>query len=475
MFRSHAVRKVTFVLTLLLPAAARAANDAPIPPAVALTGKAGGLTADAVARRATATSLAVEVKKHDVEAAEAQMNKTLADFFPRLALNASYQRLSPVTNSPLGNVVFAPGGAGGPIQPGQPLVAVPLTIKTPDNATALSATLSVPLSDYVFRIVQAHEGSTAQRAASERALRAEQRKASYDARSLYYDWVRVELEHAVATQNLELGRENLARIRSLAAADSASEADIARVEATVAASDLVVAQSQNLAALQRERLAIAMHDTGASDYQIGDDFRVTSGAADTYETPSLVRLAVRQRPEVDALALEASAYGKQAEVARSQAIPRLDAFAQGTTANPNQRYFPPEQTFHSTWAVGVQLTYAPNDTATGLSSAAQARAKAAGVDAERRALLDAIHIEVAEAVLAHRNAVVGIETSSRRVAAAETSYRARRERFVAEKATTVELTEAQTELFNARLEAVEAQVAIRRAKARIAYVTGGDL
>jgi outer membrane protein TolC len=36
----------------------------------------------------------------------------------------------------------------------------------------------------------------------------------------------------------------------------------------------------------------------------------------------------------------------------------------------------------------------------------------------------------------------------------------------------VELTEAQTELFNARLEAVQAQVAIRVARARIAYVTG---
>jgi outer membrane protein TolC len=39
-------------------------------------------------------------------------------------------------------------------------------------------------------------------------------------------------------------------------------------------------------------------------------------------------------------------------------------------------------------------------------------------------------------------------------------------------ATTVELTEAQTELFNAQLEAVQAQVAIRVARARVAYVAG---
>jgi outer membrane protein TolC len=83
-----------------------------------------------------------------------------------------------------------------------------------------------------------------------------------------------------------------------------------------------------------------------------------------------------------------------------------------------------------------------------------------------------VRTEVTDAVLAHRNAQAGIDSSTRRLSAAETSYRARRERFLADKATTVELTEAQTELFNAKLEAVQARVAIRAARARLAYVTG---
>lgn len=153
--------------------------------------------------------------------------------------------------------------------------------------------------------------------------------------------MRAELDIVVAQQNLELGTENLTRIRSLAAAGSVSEADVARIEATVAASDLVVAQSRNVAALLRERIAIAMHDAGPSEYRIGDDFRATPTGPDTFDIASLAQLAARQRPEVDALALERVAYEKQAAVARSQGIPRLDAFAQGTMANPNQRYFPP--------------------------------------------------------------------------------------------------------------------------------------
>lgn len=78
-------------------------------------------------------------------------------------------------------------------------------------------------------------------------------------------------------------------------------------------------------------------------------------------------------------------------------------------------------------------------------------------------------------MLSYRTAASAIETSSRRAAAAETSYRTRHDRFLADKATTVELTEAQTELLNARLEAVAARVAIRRARARIAYVVGSGM
>jgi outer membrane protein TolC len=472
MSRIDPLRRLTFVLALLLPAVARPAGNEASPPLAALTGNPGGLTADEVARRATDTSRAVQEKKHDLEAAQAEVNRTLADYFPRLDLSAGYSRLSRVKNESLGTVVFAPDSAAGVVAPGEPLVAVPLEIDALENATTLSATLTVPVSDYVFRIVQAHDGATAQRSAAQLAVRATERKAAHDARALYYHWVSAELDTAVAEQNLELGRENLVRVEALAAADSASEADVSRFEALVAASDLLVAQSRNLATLQRERLAIAMHDSAPGNYQIGDDFNPAAAAPKTFDIAELVRVAESQRPELEALRMQTKAYRKKAEVARSRGIPRLDAFAQGLVANPDQRYFPPEQTFQTTWALGVLFTYAPNDTATALARASAASAEAAATDAERSALLDAIHADVAEAVLAYRTAVVGIETSSRRLAAAETSYRTRRERFLVEKATTVDLTEAQTELLNARLQAVEAQVAIRRANARIAYVSG---
>jgi outer membrane protein TolC len=476
MFRSSTVRQVKCVLLLTALSAlglVTPASAEELDPAVALTGKAGGLTAEQVAKRASATSFSAEQKLHEVQAAAAQLDKSLYDFFPRVTLSASYARLSKVDSSSLGNIVVAPGAAPGALGPGQPLAAAPLQFDSLQNSTSFSSSLSLPLSDYVFRLFQARSGARAQLEGSQFSLDAARRKADYDARALYYDWVKAELNAAVAQQNLDLGNEHLQRVHALAAADSASEADVARVEATVASSELVVTQARNLAALQRERIGVALHDGLKRDFLIGEDFSSTlSPRPELDDISNLTRTALAQRPELKALSRTTLAYKKQADVARSISFPRLDASAQNTYANPNQRYFPQKDEFNHSWQVGVQLSYSPVDTLSGLAQARAASAKAQANEAQRAELSDAVRTEVTDAVLSHRNAQASIACSARRLAAAETSYRARRERFLADKATTVELTEAQTELFSAKLEAVQARVAIRAARARIAYVTG---
>src|SRR5262249_21427223 len=233
-----------------------------------------------------------------------------------------------------------------------------------------------------------------------------------------YAWVRAELEVTVAEQNLALGKEHLDRLHALAAADTASEADVARVDATVAASELVLVQAKNLALLERERLAIAMHDPAPHPYRIGEDFHAAPATERVRDVDALVRDAQQRRPEVAALAAQTRAYEKQAAVVRSQAFPRLDAVAQALMANPNPRYFPAEQTFHGSWQVGIQLTYSPKDTAVGMARAASVEHQAAAIDAQRRALLDAIRTEVTEAAVALDNAIAGVSTTARRLAAA---------------------------------------------------------
>jgi len=420
-------------------------------PAALLTGKAGGLTSERLAARAVATSFTAEQKQKEVEVAAANLDRALYDFMPRLAGQVSYYRLSAVDSS----------SAASPIQ-----------IESPQNSTSFTASLTLPLSDYVLRLTPARAAAQAQLDGSRESLTATRRKTSYEARALYYDWVRAELEAAAAAQNLELGREHLQYLTALAAAEAASPADVARVEATVASSERVLVQAQNLAALQRERVGIALHEGERRDFLIGEDLTRSPEGVERDDLAALSRSAERRRPELAAAEHTAQAYDAQGRATWSRVLPRLEAIGQASWANPNSRYFPPGEEFNGSWQVGVQLSVPLTDSFGAHTEVTAAQAQAAAARAQRAQLLDSIHAEVAEAVLTQRTARATLDSSARRLTAAETSYRARRERFLVGAATTVELTEAQTELFNAQLEAVQAQVAIRVARARVAYVAG---
>lgn len=424
-------------------------------PAAALTGKAGGLTSAQLAKNATATSPALLEKQRDVEAADADLDRAFVDYFPRLQVSNSITRYNDVPSTTLG----------------------PVEIDPVNTVKSLGASLTIPISDYLVRLGPAYDAASASVAAAHEGLHVEQRKTAYEARALYYAWVQAELEAAVAVQNLELGKEHLARVKSLAAADSASEADVASVEASVAGAELVVVQAQNLVALQRERIAIALHDAkqAASTYQIGEDFSATPADAEPIDdVERLVREALVKRPELAALRSQVAAYDEQADSARSGAFPRLNAVGNVGLNNPDQRRFPQEDEFHGAWSIGLSMTYSPNDTASYLARASSTEHKARALEAQQLALRDVVRAEVVDAALALRNATANIAISQRRLSAAETAYRARKERYLVDMATTVELSEAQTELFSARLDAVQAQVAVRAARAKLAYVSGQE-
>ena len=458
-------------LSALVFHGAALANE--IEPVKALTGRPNGLTVDQFAKKASMTSFAAEQKRQEVIVAAENLDRARYDFIPRLAGQISYFRLSEVESSSLGNVVMAPGAASGPLPPEQPFVAAPVGFESLQNATTFQSSLTLPLSDYVFRLFQAREAAAAQHESSKHSLEATRRKVDYDARALYYDWVRAELEAAAAAQNLTLSRGHVARLKALEAAESVSGADVSRALSSEASAERVLVQAQNLALLQQQRIRIAMHEQRTGALAIGEDLSIVPPERpELDDIGSLTREAEARRPELKAASFAAVSYDKKADALRAKTLPRLDALAQSTFANPNQRYFPQKDEFNSSWQVGVQLSFSLNDTLSGSADMAAARAQAKIAQAQHSQLLDAVRTEVTEAVLAGRTARAALKSSARRLAAAETSYRARHERFLVGQATFVELTEAQTELFNAQLELVQAQVGVRVAGARIAYVSG---
>jgi outer membrane protein TolC len=435
----------------------------------------GGWTADAVGARARKTSFDVAAKDALLRAAEARVASAVVAFFPRLSGLGSYTRYQDLTQPSLGTLVEPTNPVPtGPIGPTTPFSAVPLSFTIPLNYWIFQATLTVPLSDYVLRLTQQHGAANRNADAARFDALASEAKAYSDAKITFYQYVKAVAQRDVLVQSKAVADAHLQDAENLFRAGRASNADVLATQANVAAAQLAIDQATELVGVSEEQLRLATHAPASESVSIGEDV-TTALAVSVSDLPSLFQEAAANRPEIRSLASGAAAQDKLASSARAARWPSVAAFADYTYANPSPRIFLPEDEFHGYWDAGVRATWALNDVFSGTFAGAEQEASAANLRAESAQVRDAILAEVTQAVLARRTADSSIESSSAQLRAAEEAYRARRDLFRLGKGTSVELADAEADLFRARLAAISARIDQRIARVRIDHATGRDV
>jgi outer membrane protein TolC len=433
-----------------------------------------GLTAADVAERAAATSFDAAAKRAELAAAAAEVERALMGYVPRLTVGARYTRLSDPGSTTM-NVVAAPDAPPGPLAPGAQLVNAPLDLDSPLNQYTLEAGLVVPLTDYFTRIDANHGAATAAAESADASLAAAERQAAADGRLAYYGWVRARLHVVVAEQALAQTGAHLEDAQRALEVGTASRADVLRVESQVASSELLVESSRSLAEVAEARVRIAMHDDGARALAIGEDVRADLAPMRGRKPTRLWKKALKSRPELVALRAAARAHEEAASAERANYAPRLSLFADAAYAKPAQRAFPQSEGFAWSWDVGASMTWTVSDVPGAVYASRAREQKGAALEAQAKALEDAIRVEVTEAFEDARTADTAIRTSVRGLAAAEESYRVRRTLFQNGMATSAELLDAETDLTRARLDVLDARIDARVARVRLAYAVGDDL
>ncbi len=454
-----------------------------------LTPVSGGLTSDQVARRTVASSATVRAKLAEVEAAEAKVTQTAVQFFPRVTLKATYTRLSPVSsgfgsgalvgagNPGLLTVGACPGGAGQCVldSQGQPVAAAAFSIDSLQNNYSLNAQLTVPISDYITRLNSAIAGSNAGKRSAKLAHRAERLKVQSDSRALYYTWVLARGQVAVAEKSLERVKARRKDAEAAYSLGTISKADLMRLEALVANTELSVKEAQVFEKLSSDRLGIVMGEKTPQKHRIGEDVLAAAPAGVQGNIDKLVNEALSRRLELRALDASSSALHHGASAASAGRWPRLDAFAEITYANPNQRYFPPTARWDTTWSAGLAATWTINDVFGGGASSDELEANARSVEAQRAALSDGIRQEVIAAYLDREKSRVAVQTSARAVKAAQEAYRVATDLYRVGRATTTELIDAESDLLQARLGVLSANIGLRISEVRLRHAVGRDV
>lgn len=445
----------------------------------------GGLTADTFAERTVASSHTVRAKLAELDASRARLNETTAQFFPRLTGKASYTRLSKVESGLGGALVGAqnPGPLGVGPCPGNPAAqcvldsggvpvgAASFSFPSLQNMYALSASLTVPISDYVLRLSNASAGASANRRAAELAVKAEKLKVRSDAQALYYDWLRAKARVAVAEKSLERTRARVKDAKPAYQLGVITKADLMRLEALAVSTEQVALEAKTFRDLAERQMAILMGDKKTKTFQVGEDVNAPRRPIPG-ELDDLTDEALSKRLELRALTEASRATRLAAKALKVGAYPRLDAFGDVTYANPNQRFFPLEAKWRASWSIGAQLSYSMN-------AALHARAEVRSYKADKRelyaqaeALRRGIAMEVTQAYLARNKAIADIQLSARYLQAAVEAYRVASELFAAGSATTNDIIDAEADQLTAILRIVNSRIDLRAANTRLAYATG---
>jgi outer membrane protein len=435
-----------------------------------------GLTAAQVAERAVKSSSQIEAKRRSIESAQAQVDQASAGFYPALNLAASYTRLSHIEIPQLGVLAAPANQQPGPITPGQQLVAIPLQFPIILNSYALSARLNVPLSDYLLRTSRAVSGANKVKNASEIDEHATRLSVARDAKVAYYQWIRMQGFAFVGAQSVEQAKGHLTDANNAFQAGLISKADVLRAQSGVKSAELFYEKAQSNVQLATQRLRVLMKDPGTKQYDVGENILApVAPMPNTTSEDGAFHEASEQRLELKMLRQNEGALRDQAALTSAGNYPRLDASAGAQYSNPNPRFFPQENKFHSTWEAGVTLSWTPT-AIFGTQAATHALdAKAAELVAQRQAMLDGLELEVSQALSAERDAQFAVTVSQQALAASDEGYRVRRELFRSGKATLVEVTDSETELTRARLELVNAHVDLRIAQVELAHALGRDV
>lgn len=439
-----------------------------------------GLTAEQVAARAVANSAAVEQRQAAARRAKAQEDEALARLWPDLSLSARYTRISDVQQPQItGQGVQLVGAQAEPglLPPNTPLIALPpFTFPILLNQYEFRATLSVPVSDYVYRTGTAIRASERSAAAARWDEEATQLRVAADAKLAYYDWVRALGQQIVAEQSLVNMQTRERDAQVLHDSGLLSRAELLGAQAQTKNAEVLATQARHFTRITEERLRTITYEPDPNRvYKVGENLLEPLPPANLPKnTNVLLEEAIRNRAELKSLRESEEATKGLVSLAKSESHPRLDVVGNYIYANPNPRIFPQQNRFDPAWDISVVLTWRPTAIVQSNAIAEQQEARVAEVRAQRKALIESLRIEVTQAAQSVSEADAVLEAAREALRAAQESYRGRMELFRTGRGTLVDVTDAEVALTRARLALINAHIDARTSRVRLNYALGRD-
>jgi outer membrane protein TolC len=357
---------------------------------------------------------------------------------------------------------------------GQPIGAQSITLHSIENQYELKAELGIPISDLLLRMRRSVGAAKSAAVAARSMQDAETQKVALDASLAYYNFLRAESSLQVSRRSLTRTRALLEDAKATTRVGVTTNLVVLRVDALVASTEVTVAEAERMRALTKRQLQILLDDDRL-DPLVGEEIPTDPSTIDPISSEEASKRAQANRLELKALR-EAIVATQQREGAYQVArFPRLDGFGQAIQGRPNSAIFIPQDQWRTTWAVGMTLSYSPNETISNGAALAEARADHARLEAELETADRNIRLQTTAAVLDLNKAKTQIEAAMRAERAARDAYQAAQQLYRVGEATTTDLLDAETRLLGAELQSTHARLDLATAQVRLGHAMGVDL
>jgi outer membrane protein TolC len=182
---------------------------------------------------------------------------------------------------------------------------------------------------------------------------------------------------------------------------------------------------------------------------------------------NLISEALKQRPERQALEFRIDGAEERVRAAGAGNKPTVAVLGGFDFANPNPKIFPREQSWQSSWDVGVNLSWTLFDSGRTRAEAAEARAAVTAVEERLKDLDTIVAAEVRQRVLDLRSGLAAVRTADDGIRSAAEARRVLGERLAVGVATATDVLVAQAQLLAAELARARALANVRLSEARL--------
>lgn len=429
------------------------------------------------------------IKRAELRATAADLDRTMVRYVPSLSAQANYMRNNAV------DINLGGGGASvGALNEGLIRVAacpddptqqcavdsagVPIAasafapFEIPQNNYSLQASLSVPFSEYALRLLPAKRGSERELEAAGLRRDAEQIRVQLDAQLAYYDWLRAIAQLVVAQRSITSAQARLVDGQIGFAAGTLTSTDVLRLDELVSTAQVTRLRAESFERLARQQLGVIM-DEPEIGFAVGDDVFAPVPALVSWGTrEDLIREGQAARLEVKSMLASANALEYGVKALRGDLYPQLSGFADFTYANPNQRYFPATNEWNPSWTIGLSLTWQ-------LGRFLDARLLGSKLEADEQVvrarvveMRRAIELEVDAAWEEYTRAEAALVFDQRSAQVAQAAYDEQVALYRAGEATTTDIVQAELARINATLREVNDRIDLHVAKAKLERASG---